>query len=347
MRAGGDVYGIHRVLEPVGTFPQAAERLDTSLPPYPNEILIQVERLNLDSASFRQLREAARGDVQRMALEIQRIVRSRGKMHNPVTNSGGTLLGKVVEAGGEAAGKGFRRGDRIATLVSLTLTPLHLEQIEDIDLEREQVTVKGYAILFESGIAHRLPPDMPESMALAIFDVCGAPALCAPMTHVGDTVLIFGAGKAGVLVAAEAKKKVGRGGHVFMFEKDARAIESARSLPFVDQVYEGDLLDARGTMELAKQATHARMADLVVNCVNIPGTEMSSILAARRAGTVLFFNMATRFQTAVLGAEGIGHETRLVMGNGYYPGHADLALKLVRDQPELRSWFERRFNLQP
>ena len=85
------------------------------------------------------------------------------------------------------------------------------------------------------------------------------------------------------------------------------------------------------------------MADLVANCVNVPGTETASILAAKRSGTVLFFNMVTNFQAAVLGAEGIGHETRLVMGNGYTPGHADLALNLVRESPGLREWFEKRF----
>ncbi len=345
MRGPGDHYGGHRILQPPNVFPQAAERLDVSLPIYDNEILIRVERLNIDSASFHQIRHP-HDDPEIIKKKILEIVRTRGKMHNPVTDSGGMLVGTVEEVGSEAAKRGFLKGEKIATLVSLTLTPLHLDRIESIDLEKEQVKARGYAILFESGIAHRMPSDFTDSQALAIFDVCGAPALVSHLARVGETVIVLGAGKAGVLVAAEARKKVGRGGKVIVLEKEESSASKARELPFVDQALVADLTDARQTMEVVRRATQARMGDLVVNCVNVPGTEMASILAAKRSGMVLFFNMATNFQKAVLGAEGIGHETRLVMGNGYSPGHADLALNLVRETPGLRVWFEEKFGLE-
>lgn len=344
MRGAGDHYGCHRVLHPRNAFPQAAEKLDVSLPIYGSEILVRVERLNIDAASFHQLYESTpHHDLEGIKRRILEIVRLRGKMHNPVTNSGGMLLGTVEEIGRSAEKKGFLKGERIGTLVSLTLTPLHLDAVESIDVATEQVKVKGYAILFESAIAHRIPPDFTESQALAIFDVCGAPALVSHMARVGETVIVLGAGKAGVLVAAEARKKIGKGGKVILLEKDDAAVVMAKGLLFVDQVLTVDLTDARQTGELLSQATQARMGDLVVNCVNVPGTEMASILAAKRSGTVLFFNMATNFQAAVLGAEGVAHETRLVMGNGYTPGHADLALKLVRETPGLREWFQKKF----
>ncbi len=344
MRGAGDLYGCHRVIHPAGSFPQSAEKLDTSLPIYTNEILIRVERLNVDSAGFHQLWESvSHRSPELMKRQILEIVRQRGKLHNPVTNSGGTLLGTIEEVGKNAVKRGFVTGERVATLVSLTLTPLQLEKIEEVDRVREQICARGHAILFESGILHRLPPDFSEPTALAIFDVCGAPALVSHVCRVGETVIVLGAGKAGVLVAAEARKKVGRGGKVILLEKDESAIQLVKTLPFLDQVLQVDLTDPRQTTERVSEATLARMGDLVVNCVNIPGTEIASILAAKRSGTVLFFNMATNFQAAVLGAEGIGHETRLLMGNGYYPGHADLALNLVRETPGLREWFEKRF----
>lgn len=332
MHGPGDIYGTHRVLHPHGVFPQAAERLDVSLPIYANEILIRVDRLNIDSAGFHQLWKASHQRESEMKRSLLEIVKLRGKMHNPVTNSGGTLLGTVEEVGRQVEGRGFVKGNRIATLVSLTLTPLHLEEVVKIYPDREQIDVKGSAILFESGIAHRLPPDFSETIALAIFDVCGAPALISRMVRVGETVVILGAGKAGLLVAAEARKKAGKGGKVLVLEKEE-----------IDSVLPVDVTDPRETQRVVSEATGARMADLVVNCVNCPGTEMASIFAAKRSGTVIFFNMATNFQAAVLGAEGIGHETRLIMGNGYSPGHAELALNLVRESSELRKWFEGRF----
>ena len=58
-----------------------------------------MERLNIDSASFRQISEEAGGDPDRIAAIIRRIVDERGKMHNPVTGSGGMLIGTVREVG--------------------------------------------------------------------------------------------------------------------------------------------------------------------------------------------------------------------------------------------------------
>jgi hypothetical protein len=57
----GSAVGLHRVLAPTGVLPQAAERLDDRPELWPDEVRIDVERLNLDAASFRQLR-AEHGD---------------------------------------------------------------------------------------------------------------------------------------------------------------------------------------------------------------------------------------------------------------------------------------------
>jgi L-erythro-3,5-diaminohexanoate dehydrogenase len=72
-------------------------------------------------------------------------------------------------------------------------------------------------------------------------------------------------------------------------------------------------------------------------------TGMACILAARDGGTVLFFSMATSFTAAALGAEGVGKDAHLVIGNGYVPGHADLALGLLRANRPLRALFEARY----
>ncbi len=342
MQRQGDHYGLHRVVARPGDFPQAAERLNPHLPIYDNEILIDVEFLNIDAASFHQMGEKVNGDSEGVKRQILEIVAHRGKMHNPVTQSGGMLLGTVKEIGDKALGRGFQQGERIATLVSLTLTPLHLDAIQAIDMPNDQVQVRGHAILFESGIAHRLPSDLPEQVTLSIFDVCGAPALLSHHVRAGETVVIFGAGKAGVLAAAEARKKVGKGGAIYLLEQNPQALQAAAQLPFVTAIHPADLRQPKETMDLVSQLTQGKMADLVVNCVNVPKTEMASILAAKRSGKVLFFNMATSFQAVVLGAEGVGHETQLIMGNGYTPGHADLAIQLVRHNPELLGWFTKR-----
>ncbi len=102
------------------------ERLDARPELWPDEVRIAVERLNLDAASYRQLAEAHGGDGDGDPRALcSRSSRTRGKMQNPVTGSGGMLVGVVDEVGPESP-LGVEKGDRVATLVSLTLTPLQI-----------------------------------------------------------------------------------------------------------------------------------------------------------------------------------------------------------------------------
>src|SRR3954468_2600439 len=169
--------GVHRVLAPAGVLPQAADRLDASPQLWPDEVRVSVERLNLDAASYRQLTEANGGDGDAIRKAILDIVETRGKMHNPVTGSGGMLIGTVDEVGSDSP-LGLQVGERVATLVSLTLTPLAItDGLTDWDGKSEQVPARGHAILFARSVAAALPPDLPTPLALAALDVCGAPAL--------------------------------------------------------------------------------------------------------------------------------------------------------------------------
>src|SRR3954468_11538933 len=171
--------GVHRVLEPPGVLPQAARRIDPDPVIGPDEVRIAVERLNLDAASFRQLSEAHDGDGEAVRAAVLEIVRTRGKMQNPVTGSGGMLIG-VVDAVGPESPLGLRPGQRVATLVSLTLTPLAItDGLVRWDGRSEQVPTEGTAILFARSIAAVLPADLPDGAPLAVLDVGGAPAATA------------------------------------------------------------------------------------------------------------------------------------------------------------------------
>ena len=128
--AMGNKYGAHRVIEPKGLLPQAAQKIDNTMEIFDNEILIDVSALNVDSASFRQLWEASEADEARLREMILGFVNSRGKMQNPVTGSGGMLMGTVAKIGPALQDrKDIKVGDRIASLVSLSTTPLKIEEI--------------------------------------------------------------------------------------------------------------------------------------------------------------------------------------------------------------------------
>ncbi len=338
----GCPYGSHRVVEPKGLLPQPAWKIDNNMEIYDNEILIEVELLNIDSASFTQIEEEAGGEDNRIAEIVNGVVEERGKHHNPVTGSGGMLVGRVEKIGSELEGKiPLKVGQRLATLVSLSLTPLRIDKVKAIHKDTDQVEIEGKAILFESGIYAVLPEDMSQRLALAVLDVAGAPAQIAKLVKPGDRVLIIGAGgKSGLLCLHEARKRAGITGQVIGIAPREASRKRAESTGYCDAVLTADATDALEVMEKVKKATGGSMADLTINCVNINNTELSSILATRYGGVVYFFSMATNFTSAALGAEGVGKDVTMIIGNGYTRDHDAIALNIMRESPVLREIFE-------
>ncbi len=342
--------GSHRVLEPKGVLPQAAWRLDNSPHAYANEIVCDVESLNVDSASFAQIRALCDGDPDAIAGHIFQTVGARGKQHNAVTGSGGMFVGRVAEIGPDLAQRDdVAIGDRIASLVSLTLTPLQLDAIEHVDVATGQVRVRGKAVLFESGVYARLPDDIAAGVALAVLDVAGAPAQVARLARPGDTVCVIGAdGKSGLLACAQARERTGSGGRVvgIVPSAETQAARLLRDAGYVDRIIVADARDALAVLAAIPDAL-PELADLVVNCVNVGGTELASILCCKDGGTVYFFSMATSFTAAALGAEGIGKDVAMMVGNGYARGHAAAALQTLRNHPPIAAYFGERYGLVP
>lgn len=332
--------GLHRVVAPPGVLPQAADVLDPSPSITPAEVRIDVERLNLDAASFRQLSTSCAGDGERVRAEVLGIVERRGKMHNPVTGSGGMLVGTVAEVG-PSSPLGLEVGDRVATLVSLTLTPLRItDGLRGWSGESEQVPCAGTAILFARSIAARLPGDLPAPLALAVLDVCGAPALVSRVcaSYNAPSVCVIGAaGKSGSLSLAAARRS-GASSVVGVVPSEAEAA-SLRAAGLADAVV---VADARDPVALAAAVGSPKTVTVV--CVDVPGCEGGAILATANGGTVVFFSMATSFTAAALGAEGLAADVTMLVGNGYVPGHADLALDLLRAEPGVRRLFEARLD---
>ena len=377
--------GLHRVADPderlAGVLPQAAWRLDPSPRTGPDEVRIRVDRLNLDAASYRQLSEANDGDGDAIRSAVAEIIASRGKMHNPVTGSGGMLTG-VVEAAGPASPLDLKPGDRVATLVSLTLTPLTIhDNLARWDGLSEQVPCDGHAILFARSIAAVLPSDLPVPLALSVMDVCGAPALTRRVVEgwgaglgessrrpsfgtpagispappasqgpeEGPVVAILGAaGKSGSLSAAAAREAgASRIIGVVPTAAEGALLRQASSLPAAPLVDEIVVADARNPVPLADLITaRGGPADITVVCVDVPGCEGGAILATKQGGTVIFFSMATSFSAAALGAEGVAADVTMLVGNGYVPGHADYALELIRRNEPVRHLFSRRLGEQ-
>ena len=310
---------------------------------YDNEILIDVSTLNIDSASYTQIKQACNADAEIMKEMILSIVSERGKMQNPVTGSGGMLIGTVKQIGpAYPRQKNLKTGDKIATLVSLSLTPLKIHEIKYLNPESDQVDVCAEAILFESGIFAVLPDDMPEKLALAALDVAGAPAQVDRLVQEGDIVCIIGGGgKSGVLCCYQAMQNVGPYGKVIVVEYSQSNAQRIIDMNLSTDVIVADATNVMDVYNKVMAVTGGRGCDVTINNVNVPSTEMTSILITKGQGHVYFFSMATNFTKAALGAEGVGKDINLIVGNGYAKGHANLTLNILRESKEVRELFER------
>ncbi|HXX69824.1 MAG TPA: L-erythro-3,5-diaminohexanoate dehydrogenase [Polyangiaceae bacterium] len=358
---GGDRYGTHRALSPLGSMPQSALRLDNDFTRlFWGEALLAVDTLNLDAASFAQMERAARSGEgageslggaaapstsieESIAHMVRRTVAERGKQQNPVTDSGGMLLGRVLQLAPGRDEESIAPGDPIATLVSLTLTPLRIDRVRAVRCESAQLDVEGEAVLFASGAYARMPDDMPQRLALAVLDVAGAAPQVARLVRPGSVVAVLGAaGKSGVLCAAEARRTGGPSAIVVGVDSNPVGVEQLRALGLCDAVLVADACDPAIVRSAVLDATRGREADVTFSCVNVPGAEMSAILVTRERGIVYFFAMSTSFTKAALGAEGVGKDVDLLIGNGYARGHAEHTLALVREMPSVRALLERR-----
>ncbi|MCF8009044.1 MAG: L-erythro-3,5-diaminohexanoate dehydrogenase [Halanaerobiales bacterium] len=338
----GNKYGLHRVIKPKGVLPQPAQRIDNTIELYDNEILIDVEILNIDSASFTQIKNEVGENDEKIKEKMMGIVNKRGKHHNPVTGSGGMLIGTVKKIGDKLKDRELRVGDRIASLVSLSLTPLKINKIKKIYKDIDQVEVDAQAILFESGIYAKLPADMKDTLSLAVLDVAGAAAQTAKLVKPGDNVLIIGAGgKSGLLCLHEAKKRAGVTGTVIGMGHSDSSCQRIKEMGIADIILQGDATKPIETLEMLKEKNNNELADIVINNVNIFDTEMTSVLCTKDQGIIYFFSMATSFTKAALGAEGVGKDVNMIIGNGYTKGHAEISLEIMRENKKLREIFER------
>lgn len=349
MKTGGDRYGTHRVIEPKGVLPQPARIISNDMEIWDNEIKLDVIRLNVDSASFHQIKtkleKQGHADLEKaFADHVIDLTSRTGKHKNEDTGSGGMLIGVVKEIGPNFEMKEqIKVGDKIASLVSLSLTPLKVKKVNKVHLDKDQVEIEGEAVLFSSGIYAKLPDDMNENLALSVLDVAGAPAQVQRLVKPGDNVVILGAnGKSGVLCNAIAKERTGVSGKVIGIVRKQDYAETCK-ITGCDEVIIADATDAITVEKEVSRLTNGKMADVVINCVNVEDTEMATIMACKDRGLVYFFSMATSFTKAALGAEGIGADVDMILGNGYAHDHALISIDLLRRNATLMKLFEERY----
>ena len=202
-------------------------------------------------------------------------------------------------------------GDRIASLVSLTLTPL--ADRSDLPASTSRPAASGSAAeRFSSSpsLWAELPDDIDENVALAVLDVAGAPAQVARSVSPGQTVVGNRRGRqkrhALLRASQSARRQSGPRDRNRTVASNAYRRRLLRRTRLRRRIHRRRR--ARRTRDERSASPRSRPISPMssINCVNVPGTELASILCTKDDGTVYFFSMSTSFTAAALGAEGVG-----------------------------------------
>jgi TyrR family helix-turn-helix protein len=342
MRA--DEFGIARSIEPKASLPQPAWKIDNTMILRPSEILIDVKIININLVSFNEILEEAEFQEEQIKKRIVDIIEERGKLHNPVTGTGGMFYGKVLEMGEEYPNSyGLAVGDEVVSLTSLSLTPIKLEKIIAIDYEASQLEVEAKCILFANSPVIKKPEDLPLKLVVYALDEAGAPCRTNQIVKKNQNVLILGAnGKIGLLCAYAARDRLAGTGKLIGIVKTAQSKEQVEKYKIFDQVLQVDASNVVDFYEL--EDSHIEGYDIVINCVNSPSTELACLLAVKDKGVIYFASLSSDYKLTSLTAEGIGKEITLIPYTGFLEGHADYTLNLLRKYVELQDVLQYKTN---
>ena len=343
-----DSFGLERSIEPRHALAQQAWKIDNTMALRLDEVLIDVKIININLVSFNEILDETGGDSDLLCQRILEIIRERGKLHNPVTNSGGMLYGSVVELGPSYPNScQIRPKDEIISLSSLTVTPLRISRILRIDYESAQLEVEGQAILYASSPVVKKPADLPLRAVIAAMDEAGAPTRTHQTVQPGQEVLVLGAsGRIGLMCGYAARDKMGSSGRLVGIVRDQEDRVQLERYGLFDEVLALDATDLNAFCGGAHTETAQRF-DVVINCINTADTEVASLVAVKNRGTIYFATICCDYKFVALTAESIGKEIRVIPYTGFLEGHADYTLELMRRFPQMQTAIQRRLRGTP
>jgi len=328
-------YGTNRVLEPKFVIPTSAWRLDNSRNVRPDELRVSADIIHLEGTSFKQICTEANNDPAEIRREIVDTVIRRGKLHNPVTDTGGVLYGTVEAMGDEYENRaGLKIGDKIIINASLTSFPMHLENIGEIDWVFNQVKAKGYAIVHSDIPVIKVSGEVPVRQMLFALDESGTLYKLSTLIEGKSRFLIVGNNLlSNILYGYVIRRELGEQCEITCvldkrtgIDVTGRGIE--RLMPRVfDQI---QILDILRPVECIRQLGESYF-DLSVNCAEIPGAETINILATREKGTVLFANLINNLNIALYITESISKELVVLGAEGYTENYSSFDMEVIRE----------------
>ncbi len=329
-------YGIKRVLEPQHVLPTSAWKLDNSRNIYPDELRVSIKRIHLEGTGFKQICTEVNDDEKKIKQQIIDIVIRRGKLHNPVTDTGGLVMGVIEEIGSDYDNKtSLKTGDRIICNVSAASVPMYIEDITSVNRAFNQVEATGYAIIHDSIPVVKIQEDLPLNLTMFTFDQSGTLYRLHQLIGDGKKFLIVGNSMlTNLLYGYVIRREVGAEAEIVcLFDKRTSMRMAGKGIDeLVEKVFdEVHFINILKPMECMKQLDAESLFDLSVNCAEIPGAETINILATKPEGTVLFANLINNLNIALYITESMSKPLYVRCAEGYINGYDDFDIEIIRE----------------
>ena len=335
-------YGLKRVAEPQYVLPTSAWKLDNSRNIYPNELRISVRRIHLEGTSFKQICTESNYNEEKIKQKIIDIIIRRGKLHNPVTDTGGLAFGTVEEIGEEFYNpQNLKVGDTIICNASLASVPIQIENILAIDHVFNQIDASGYAILHDHVPIIKIEEDMPVNLLLYTLDESGTLYRLSQLAEGQSKFLIVGNNMITNLIFGYViRRQVGAKGEIvcLLDKKTGMQVMGDGIDQLIAHVFNGvHFLNILKPIHAVERLKLNQQFDLSVNCAEIPGAETINILATKAGGTVLFANLINNLKISLYITESISKPLNVENAEGYLEDYETFDIALVR---ELADYFE-------
>lgn len=335
-------YGLKRVAEPQYVLPTSAWKLDNSRNIYPNELRISVRRIHLEGTSFKQICTESNYNEEKIKQKIIDIIIRRGKLHNPVTDTGGLAFGTVEEIGEEFYNpQNLKVGDTIICNASLASVPIQIENILTIDHVFNQIDASGYAILHDHVPIIKIEEDMPVNLLLYTLDESGTLYRLSQLAEGQSKFLIVGNNMITNLIFGYViRRQVGAKGEIvcLLDKKTGMQVMGDGIDQLIAHVFnEVHFLNILKPIHAVERLKLNQQFDLSVNCAEIPGAETINILATKAGGTVLFANLINNLKISLYITESISKPLNVENAEGYLEDYETFDIALVR---ELADYFE-------
>ena len=335
-------YGTKRVLEPQCVLPTSAWKLDNSRDIYPDEMRVSIKRIHLEGTNFKQICTETNNNEQKLRQKIIDIIIRRGKLHNPITDTGGLVCGTVEEIGEEYENPaGLKPGDTVICNASLASMPIYIENIGEIDHTFNQMEATGYVIAHDRIQVVKVDENAPANLLLFALDQSGTLLRLDYLAEGKNRFLIVGNNMiTNLLFGYVIRRKTGEKGEIVcVLDKktgislSGGGIESLLSKVF-NQIH---FLDILKPVEALQELNAGELFDLSVNCAEIPGAETINVLATRPKGMVLFANLINNLNIALYITESISKDLDIRSAEGFVAGYDKFDMQLVY---EVAPYFE-------